>query len=317
MIKLLSILISCLLTTTTVFGGTTQFHPDHAVKIIVPFSVGSGPDAQSRVIADILSKMWEQPVIVENKIGANGAVAVAAYKTEPANGHAFIMVDSGIIVYNPILYQQTFTDFLVLLTPIYTAQWVLFTSPKINTLEGLQQALKTNNTYGSWANGSPAHILGAEFTQELNIVARHVPYKEFSSWYIDTSNELVTFGFSTIGSSKAMLQTGKINYLAVTGNQRSPSYPNVPTLKELTGHDNDTVGWLAYYINNNTPIDIRLQLEHDIRVALSDPRVKESLRKSDYEQPQGTTNDFLNKINKESAKFKQTVKKFNFLADTP
>lgn len=287
--------------------------PTKPVKIIISLPVGSGPDVQLRKVAKVLSNNWKQPVIVENKPGGSGLVAMSQLQKEPADGHTFAMFSVGDIVAFPILYGQN--DLLTSIEPVvpfFTADMVLFASSQIQTFAALKEEIKKNPVYGSWAVGSIGHVTSAEFANIYSNDAKHIPYKEYGPWYIDTSNRVLAFGFTSLGSGNAMYNSGKIHYLAIAAERRDPKFPSVPTVKEVTGENIVAQSWLAFYVSKNVPATVKSQIERDVRNAISDPEVQEFVT-SNFFIPLNNVglNDFQKQIERDRINYQRVLKKYN------
>jgi len=291
--------------------------PNKPVKILTSLPVGSAVDATARKMAELLSEKWRVPVIVDNRPGASGGVALDAYNRESADGYTIGYFDAGAIVGYPIMYQKP--ESIANIEPIFPfwmAYMTLFTSTQIKDFNALKEEIVKNPTYGSWANGSAGHLAGATFGSLFGVTVNHVIYKEYGPWYIDTSNKIVTYGFGSIGSSKGMVQLGKLHYIGTMASQRNPAYPSIPTIKELTGQDlPEPPAWGAFFIHKTTPTNIKKQIESDMREAAADPRIKELLAKVDYTPySHMSLNDFNLQIARQVKDFNSISKKYNIVA---
>jgi tripartite-type tricarboxylate transporter receptor subunit TctC len=142
--------------------------------------------------------------------------------------------------------------------------------------------------------------------------AVHVPYREFSAWKVDTRNELVTFGFTSFASGNAMYQGGNIRYLAIASNNRDPKFPNVPTVKELTGRNLVSQSWLAFFTKKGMPESIRAQLTNDIQQAIADQRMKSFIVNSFYIPLNHVdSKSFAKQIEKEVVTYKNNINRYN------
>jgi len=312
MIKVLVALMVMILSAGNAFAD----FPAKPVKILTSMPVGSGPDSTVRKLAGVLSEKWRVPVIVENRPGASGGVALDAYSKESADGYTIGYFDAGTVVGYPIMYNKP--ESIATIEPVFpfwTVYMTLFTSTRIKNFNALKEEIAKNPTYGSWANGSAGHLAGAVFSSLFDIKMDHVVYKEYSNWYIDTSNMLVTYGFGSIGSSKGMQQMGKIHYLGILAPRRDPGYASVPTIKELTGKDlPEPPSWLAFFVHKNLSPNIKKQIESDMREAAADPRVKELLTKLDYTSYGNMSlADFNSQINRQTKEFRRLSQKFNIV----
>lgn len=303
------------LTALALFAGPALADfPNKTVKILTSLPVGSGPDTTARKIAELLSKKWQVPVIIENRPGGSGGVALSAYNRESADGHIIGYFDAGSIVGYPIMYNKP--DSIAAIEPVLPlvhAYMTLFTSPQIKNFAALKDEIAKNPTYGSWANGSAGHLAGASFGSLFDVDMNHIVYKEYGAWLIDTSNKIVTYGFGSIGSTKGMVQLGKLHYLGILSPRRSPAYPSIPTVKELTGKDLlAPPAWVAFFIHKNVPANVKKQIELDMRDAAADPKVRELISTQDF-IPYGnmTLIDFNLELNQQVKEFNQLSQKFN------
>lgn len=296
----------------SVLAQPTNF-PDKPVKIITSLPVGSGPDSVIRFLAEKLSKKWNVPVVVENKPGGSGAVALNAYNKEPADGYTIYHGDASNFISYPILYNnEKITENIEPLAPLAIVDMMLMTSPKNQNFAELTTAIKKNPTFGSWGIGSPSQIAGAELAEFLNIPSTHIPYKDYSVWLVDTGNQVVTSGFIAVGSAAQLEKAGKIKFIAFTGNQRDPQYPNVPTLTELTGKKLNIVRpWTAFYINKSVPDNVKQKLHRDFTYELNQPETAERMHTLYYKPWKITISEFNKFLNEQYNLYKSLVIKYN------
>jgi tripartite-type tricarboxylate transporter receptor subunit TctC len=223
-----------------------------------------------------LSAKWKITVVTENKPGGAGAIGLLAYNKEMPDGYTIYYSDSSVMISYPALYNnQEIIKNIKPLTPVTQNYMMMIGSPKIKDFKELETVTRNNPIFGSWGIGSAGHMLGLEVSDFLNIKPTHVPYREYGQWYTDTSSGSLSFGFSTIASSTAMEQAGKIKYFAYAGPTRHPDFPNVPTLKE-SGHDVALEAWVGIAVPKATPSAVVARLEKSIRVAMSQPAIAAS-----------------------------------------
>jgi len=257
--------------------------PNKPVRIIVSLPVGSGPDVQVRRAAEVLTEKWNQPVVIDNRPGASGLIAMDALVKEAADGHTIGLFHTGDIVAFPILYNRPeLINNVEPLMPFFKADMMLFTSSQIKNIAELRQEVQKNPMYGSWGTGSIGHVVGAEFGSTMSSSATHVPYKEYTAWYIDSANLVLSYGFSAPGSSNAMYRAGKIRYLAIAAARRDPKFPDVPTIRELTGENIVSQSWLAFYINQGVNDTVKRRLENDLREAIATPKIQNMITDNYY-----------------------------------
>jgi tripartite-type tricarboxylate transporter receptor subunit TctC len=298
---------------TLLFALPVWAFPDKTVKFVISLPVGSGPDSQLRRLAEVLSEKWKQPVVIENRTGGSGIVAMNHLINEPANGYTIGMFTMADIVAFPVLYPANKTqDQMELLAPFFDADMVLFTSPKIKNLTELKQTLKANPTYGSGAVGSIQHIVATEVANMYVSNAVHVPYRDFTNWKIDTSNGTLAFGFTSLGSGNPMYQAGKIHYLAIAAEHRDKKFPNVPTVQELTGQNIVASSWLAFFVKKDLPHLVKQQLVRDIRSVISEQKIQTSLMDVYYIPLNHVTPEkFSQQVERDRMNYKNNLKRYN------
>lgn len=249
------------------------------VTIITSLPVGSGPDSVIRRVAKELSAKWNSNVIIENKPGGAGIVSLNAFNNTPSDGSAiyFGTADS----YSTLSYLNNRADDYNGLEPIMgmlKTDMMLITGPNIKTLEQLKQAVRKKPTFGSWGIASQAHIDGAILVKLLGANPVHVPYKDYGAWMVDISNGELPFSFTSVGSSRQLKASGKLNYLAVLGDKRDPRYPDVPTINEFLGQKMEYLNpFMIVYTKESVPTDIKAHIHSSITSAMASPDVVESL----------------------------------------
>lgn len=292
-----------------------QNFPSKPVKIILSVGVGSGPDVMARKISEVLTEKWKQPVVVENRPGGAGVIGLNAINHEQPDGYTLGFLDGGSVVSYPILYKNYEPiSRLEPITPVLDANMALFASSQIRSFDELKQEIAKNPSYSSWNIGSIGHLLGAEFGSILgNKSITHVPYKDFGQWQADVSTRQVSYAFGSTGTTKNMVQAGKTKLIGIATTQRDPRYPEVPTLKELTGKNITTlISWCGFYVSTSTPAVIKTQLERDLKEAVADPRVQEVMSKFDYIPIHTMTlTDFKRKVKHDQDQYQTIVNNFN------
>lgn len=295
------------------FGLGAQTFPSKPVKIIVALPVGSGPDAIIRKVADQLSTKWSVPVVVENRPGGGGAVGLNAFNSEPADGYTLFFADVGTVAGYPILYHDDkIVENLLPVRPVIYSELMLFTSSKIQNVNELKAALKTNPTFGSWGVGSPAHINDLVVADAFGVKATHVPYKDYGQWFIDTSNQQVTAGFASVASSGKLEKAGKLRYLAITGDRRDFAFPDVPTVKEVAGKNVKTLAsYVAVYTNKKVDPAIQKKLIKDFDEVVNSNNIKASLLTVDYRPMPISIDEFKVYANDQYNLYKKLIKQYN------
>jgi tripartite-type tricarboxylate transporter receptor subunit TctC len=296
--------------------ATAATYPNRPVKIVLCLGAGSGPDVMARKIAEVLTEKWKQPVVVENKPGGGGIIGLSYLVSEPSDGYTIGLLDGGAVVSYPILNDGKGSEIINKLEPIrplFNSNMAVFTSSATGNFDDLKKQIAKNPSYGSWAVGSAGHILGAEFGSIFNDNMTHVAYKDFGIWQTDVANGILPYSVGSIGTTKGLVQAGKNQLVALASAKRDPKYPNLPTIKELTGRDITTiVSWVTFYGATDMPADIKSQLAQDLASAAKDSRVQEALNNLSYVPLDNmSVTEFKQLLNNDTAKYKQIVKKFN------
>ena len=306
--------LGCLLAAS---AGAQTF-PTKPVRIITPFPVGSGPEGVVRLVADKLSRTWGQPVIVENKPGGNGFIAIDVFKRGAKDGHDLIQLDNVHLSAYPHLFKKlpydAAADFEPLLPLFKTYFFVaVATDSKYRTVGDIIADAKANPgklNYGSWSVGNPVHLGSALFESVTGTQMQHVIYKETTMLYTGVANSELSFALGTNASAGAMYRAGKVRYVGVAAPKRIAGFPNVPTVGESGGPANFEVsGWTAIAAPKGVPKAVADQIQRDIAKALAEPDVKEKFASFAYEPFPQTREQFDQYIVSESARYSEIIKK--------
>lgn len=227
----------------TLLGLTVNAQPlgNKEVVIITSFPVGSGPDVVLRNLQPELSKVWQAPVVIDNKPGGSGTVAFNACRQALGNKNIIPLcyTEAAVLWAHPLVTgNKELTASLKLLIPSHVADLVLVAPNNTRTLQDLKATLQQRPNFGSWAVGSVGQISSNQVAEHLRVTAQHIPYKDYTQWLVDISNGNPPFSFVTVGSSQAMQKLGRVHYLAIATEQRDPLYPDLPTVNEFLGTKN-------------------------------------------------------------------------------
>ncbi len=216
-------------------------YPDRPIKMIVPYVAGGAADITARLVAQAMSESLHQPVIVDNKPGANGTIGSDMVAKAPPDGYTLLLTASGPLVINPLLYKKVPFDPVRDLSPIsllITYQYVLavpFQSPikSIDDLVTGARAKPKEYSYGSTGIGGGGHLAGELFGLLANAEFTHVPYKGASPALADLLGGQLTFTFEPLVTGIPLIKAGKLRGFAVSGIKRSMGAPTIPTMSEL------------------------------------------------------------------------------------
>jgi len=255
--------------------------PDQPVKIVVPFTPGTGPDIIARFVAERLSAKLGQPVVVENVVGASGNIGSQQVARAKPDGHT-LMSSVNTLVMNPSLYKNLPYDPVADFVPLGLTAWgslvlVANSSQKPNTLAELIAAAKTQPkslTYGSPGIGTPHHLSMALVETTAGIELLHVPYKGTAGAVQDLLGGQIGYMFLPVHVSAQHIRAGKLKAIAAGSPQRLPQLPDVPTLAEagLKGVDVDM--WYGFFLPKGTPADIVARLNREVAAILNAPEAR-------------------------------------------
>lgn len=241
-----------------------QAWPAKPVKLIVPFAAGSSPDTANRFFANELTKVLGQPLIIDNRPGANGITGTIAGLASPPDGYTLLSVNVGTLAINPSLFPRQKYDPVRDIVPIAVTSStanVLVVRPDLDVksvadLIAYGKAHPGKLSMGSSGTGTTGHLSGELFLKTTGVSAVHVPYKGSSAAYTDLVAGRVDFMFDNLISVSPYARDGRVKVLAVTSARRSDLFPQTPTLQEagLQGYEMVTWGGLAAPRGTPAPI---------------------------------------------------------------
>ena len=291
--------------------------PTKPVRLVVAYPPGGGIDVMARQIAEKLTPAWGQPVVVENKPGANTIVATDAVAKSPADGHTILLTTDATFSINPHLYAKlpfdTQRDFIPV-TMLVLLQQLLVAHPALpaNTLEELIKLAKAKPgsiNYASYGSGSQPHLSGEMLKNKAGIDLVHVPYKGISLAVPAVMAGEVQLTFAGIATSMPQLKAGRIKAIAIGGVQRSPLLPQVPTFRELGYPEVETHAWFGLFLPAGSPKEAVSKIYLDVRRVLEEPdfRQKQLIDKG-YEVVGSSPDEFAAYIRKDSESRARAVK---------
>ncbi|MGR4868772.1 Bug family tripartite tricarboxylate transporter substrate binding protein [Variovorax sp. LARHSF232] len=264
-------------------GAPAADYPNKPVTLITPFAAGSGPDAVLRLISDKLGRQWNQRVVVDNKPGGGGFIAIDAARRAAPDGYTLLQLDSEHIAALPHLYKskgfvplQHFDPVASLFrTPFFVA--VPSTSNWKNMTDLIAAARQKNGdlTYGSWGVGSPGHLGAQQLEALTGTRMQHVPFKEVSQLYANVGSGEVSWAYASIPSSQGIYKAGKLRYIAVAADKRVPQMPDVPTMAEAGGPAGLEVNsFVSLLTPKGVPPSIKAKINADVAKVIADPEIR-------------------------------------------
>ena len=269
--------------------------PNGPVTFVVGYAAGGGADINARELANLESPLIGQQIVVDNKGGAAGSVGVRVVAASKPDGQTLFYAVGTNVIINPWI-QKGMIDTLTALTPICQTtayQYVLAINPKVpaNSAAELVALAKKDPdklTFSSSGVGGNNHLAGALFADAAGIKITHVPYKGTGPALADVMSGVITMNFSSLPPAVSQIKAGQLRALAVTGEKRVKSLPDVPTLKEQ-GIDVVVNSWHGLFAPAKTPDAILDKIDKDTKEAMKNPKWEEALAKDGLELPPDRT----------------------------
>jgi tripartite-type tricarboxylate transporter receptor subunit TctC len=299
-----------------------QTYPNKIIKFVVPTAPGGGNDAMARIVASKLQERWKQPVIVENKAGANGAIASEFVARAAPDGYTILFgyiathgINPGLskVPYDPI------KDFAPI-AEIAEAQGVLVVNPAVqaNSVKELIALAKSKPgalSYASAGNGTAPHIAGELFKQQAGVDLLHVPYKGSGPAVTDTLAGTTQVMFPSLVAANPHIKSGKLRALAVTGKKRSPLFPSLPTVAESGVAGFEITQWYGFFAPAKTPKEIVDKLNGEILAIMKDPDTAKKFADQGADIVTNSPEEFGKFVQAELAKWSAFIKAAKITAD--
>ena len=303
-------------------GAFAQAYPNRAIHIIAPFPAGGGYDFLSRLLGAEMTKTFGQPVIVENKAGANGNIGTDAAAKSAPDGYTLLMGGNSPLALNVGLYPKLPYDPVRDFEPIarVATQPNLFAAnPKVpvKSVAELVQYAKANPgklTYASNGNGSPQHLAAEQLKRMAGIDMVHVPYKGAAPTAAALLAGEVSVAFNIILLPLPHVQSGKLTGLAVASSKRSPLAPAIPTMAEL-GYPIDIDTWYGLVAPAGTPREIIAKVNAETVRILSLSDLREKTRSQGIELAGSTPEEFGAFLKADIAKWTRAIREMNISID--
>jgi tripartite-type tricarboxylate transporter receptor subunit TctC len=304
---LIAIALAVLSATTALAEG----YPDRPIHLIVPFPAGGGVDTMARILAQKMTEVVKQSVLVEYKPGAGGNVGTDYVAKSPPDGYTVLLNVNGIAI-SPSLYKKLSFDplkDLIGVTQVASTQFILTGSPKLEAktvqdVIALARAKPGTMNYGSSGVGAPLHLQAEIFKYVAGgIQITHIPYRGDAPMLVALLSGDIQIAFMPQSTGSRQVEAGQIRGLAVTGRKRWPSLPNVPTMSEAGVKGMDDGSWYGLFVPTGTSPEIVKYLQQAMVKTLADPEVSERIRSTGQEPVGSPTADF-------QAFFKSEVERF-------
>jgi tripartite-type tricarboxylate transporter receptor subunit TctC len=304
-------------------GAMAQAWPTKPVTIVVPFAPGGGTDIGTRVVAQKLSQLWGQSVVVDNRGGAGGNVGLDIVSRAKPDGYTLMTGNVGTQSINPTLYKKLNYNPDTAFTPIAQFAELPFvlaatTSLPANNareLVALAKAQPDKVSYASSGAGGSPHLSGETFKIATGTKILHVPYKGGGAAMTDLISGNVQLMFASVLELSGHIKAGKLKAIAIAGKQRVPALPDVPTLEESGVSGAESGSWLGLLAPAGTPQAIVDKVAQDVKQVLALPDVQQQLMAQGAVARFGTAAEFNTLIANDRKKYARIITENNLSAD--
>ena len=297
-------------------------YPDRPVTIIVPMSAGGTADLVARMLAPALGTQLGQSIVIDNRVGANGAIGEEFFSRAKPDGYT-LMIESTSIATNPWINSRPSYDARNAFIPVIqiaSVPLVLVVNTRVNAqtaqeFVALAKKQPGHLNYASWGNGGIAHFAGETFKIATKTNITHVPYKSTAQALSDTVAGQVDAMFPTLPLAIQHLSGGKIRALGLASASRSPMAPDIPTLAEVGIPGVEVETWFGIFLPAKTPAAIIKKINEITGSILSQPEYRSRLESQGFKVIGGTSADFSKFYMTEIDRYGRIVKEANLKAD--
>jgi len=307
--------LACLAVAASSVMAQAPSYPTRAVTIVVPYAAGGLPDTVARVVGQKLSEKWNQPVVIDNKPGGNGAVSAQYLSSKAPDGYVLQVTDGTMFSVNPWIYKtlsyDTIKDFtfisLTARAPLFLAVHPSFPADDFPGFVREVKAHPGKYSYGSSGIGSIHHLTTEMMKHSLGLDLLHVPYKGTAQSVPAVVANQVSAVFSAIPSLAGFVKQGSLKLLAVNTLQRSPLAPEVQTVAENGVPGFDYAPNIGFTGPAGMSPALAEKISRDVAEVLRDPAMKERLRVLGIDAVGGTPKEYADLIVNDKARFEKAV----------
>ncbi len=307
--------VACCLSSMSYAQDAAADYPNNTIRIVIGFSPGGGSDVAGRAVADKLAEKWGKPVIVENKTGAQGNLAMAAVAKAAPDGYTLIVVPIGNAAVNPSLFKElpySMSEFAPI-SRIADIENVLVVSSKLpaknlEELIALGKSGKMRFTFSSPGAGSQAHLAGELLARAIGVDIAHIPYRGLGPALNDVLSGEITLTFAQLSNAKQFIENGQLRAIGIASPKRNAALPNVPTLSEAGLPGFVAVSWYALMAPANTPRPIIDKLSREIAGIVQLPGVTATFAALGAQPVGGTPEELRTTIVEDTARWAKVIK---------
>jgi tripartite-type tricarboxylate transporter receptor subunit TctC len=297
-------------------------YPDKPIRIVVPFPPGGGTDTIARTLGAGVGQSLGQPVVVENRPGGGTVIGTDVAAKSPADGYTLLLATFAHAV-NPSLHpklpystEQSFTPVAL----VGRSPNVLVVPPgrpykTVQDLVADARAHPGKLTFGSYGNGTSAHLSGELFKSLAKVDMTHVPYRGASPAITDLLGGQIDTMFTTVASVAQYIKAGKLRAIAVTSATRSPAFPNVPTIAESGVPGYVAESWYGVYAPAGTPAPVIARLNAAVRKAVQEPAFRNAVEQEGIVVSAGTPEELDRYVRAEEVRWRRIVQERHITAD--
>lgn len=308
-----------------IFGGAltgapvfAQDYPNRPVKLVTPFPPGGGTDAVARIIAEKLTQLLQQPVVVENRAGAGGSLGTKITAAAAADGYTLVLGSAATHAVNPSLYSNVGYDPIKdfdAISPIATTPLLLLVKSAlpVNSVAELialskQRSGNASLNYGSAGTGSAQHLGGELFKSMAHANILHVPYKGAGPAMNDLLGGHIDMVFDTMPSAMPQLKSPQLKALGVSSLTRNAQLPSIPAISE-TVPGFEMITWYGLFGPKGIPKAVLQKLNSGIKAALDDPAVQSKFMSAGITPSWSTSEAFASLVQREVVKWREVIEK--------
>jgi tripartite-type tricarboxylate transporter receptor subunit TctC len=278
-------------------GAMAQDYPSKPIRMVVPFPAGGVVDYVARQVGQRMSESMGQPIVVENRAGASGALATEAVAGSPADGYTLLVVFDSHVVNPHVLKNLRYDIFkdlqsvsLIAQIPLAIMTYPKFPADTVSDL--LREAEAKSLNFGTPGAGTSGHLAMEQLKLLTNVEMLHVPFRGGAPLMTALLGEQVQLGVAAPGAFMSNIRDGKLKAIAVTGKQRSPALPNVPTMVEAGFPALDSGAWIGLLVRAGTPAAVIDKLNKEVVKAVRHPEVSKLLLEQTVESVGSTPAEF-------------------------
>jgi len=287
-------------------AALAQSYPSRSLRIVVPYPPGGGTDVLARLIAKSMSESLKQPIVVENRPGGNAKIGMDVVSKSAPDGYTLMAIAAGPLTEENM---KLFAPVALMVAPAYLL--VVHPSLKANSVKELIALAKSQPgklAYGSTGGGAASHLAMELFRVMAGVEVLHVPYKGVGQAVGDLLGGQVQMMIAPAQAVVPQVKGGRLRALAVSGQARLSTLPELPTISEAGVPGYESVGWFGLVLPAGTPEDVVLRLNREVNRVLTQPDVRERLQELGADPATTTPAQFYEFIRRENAKWDRFIR---------